>query len=162
MKKIVLSLLALMLIVEEWLWDSLSAMGHYLVLALRLARLERWLAQTSPAMALLVMAVPLLIVTPINIAALLLLTHGLIVQGLLLEVVAKLLGTLLIARVFALTKPQLLTFTAIAWTYATITGWLRWAHEKVAQTAVYQAAKHFKADVKVALRNWKQRLWPYN
>ncbi len=152
MKKLLLTLLAVLLIIEEWLWDFLSACGHYLAVLLRLENFERWLSQTSPNMALLAFTIPLLIVTPINLAAFWLLLHGLLLQGIMLEIFAKLLGTLLVARVFTLTKPQLLTFSAFALLYNTIMDWLRWAHDKVVETAIYQLSRRWKAEVNAKLK----------
>ncbi len=145
MKTILLSLLAVFLLIEEWLWDILTALGHRLARLLHLAKFEAWLSQTSPKVALLAFSIPLLIVTPINLAAFWLLAHGLLLQAVVIEIIAKLLGTLLVARVFALTKPQLLTFKAFAKVYAAITGWLRWAHERITRTAVYRLAGQIKA-----------------
>jgi len=144
MKKTLLSLLAIFLIIEEWLWDLLTAFGRSLSQWLNLQQFEQWLSQTTATMALVAFSVPILIVTPINLAAFGLLAKGLILQGILMEVLAKLLGTLLVARVFALTKPQLLTFTFLRITYTTVTRWLQWAHAKVTETAVYRWAKQLK------------------
>ena len=138
MKKILLSFFAVALIIEEWLWDVLTALGHSLVRWLNLESFEQWLSQTSPTLALVAFCIPIMIVTPINLVAFGLLAHGLILQGILLELLAKLLGTVLIARVFALTKPQLLTFTFLRVIYTTITGWLQWAHQQITETAVYR------------------------
>jgi hypothetical protein len=154
MNKLLLTLLAILLIIEEWLWDFLSACGHYLASLLRLENFERWLSQTSPPVALLAFMIPVMIVTPINLAAFWLLLHGLLLQGILLEIFAKLLGTLMVARVFSLTKPQLLTFALIAVVYHTIMGWLRWAHAKVVETAIYQLSRKWKAEVKAKLKAW--------
>ena len=136
MKKFLISLLAIILIIEEWLWDALSALGHFLAYHLGLARFELWLAQTSPYQALFAICIPVLLVTPINIAAVWLLINGLVLQGIALEIVAKLFGTLFIARFFTLTKKQLLTFRLLAWIYNTISYWLRWAHERIIETEV--------------------------
>ncbi len=154
MKKILLSLLAIVLIFEEWLWDLLTAFGHSLVRWLHLGYVEQWLIQTSPFMALTAISIPLLIITPINILALSMLANGLLVQGIVLELLAKLLGTLLVARVFALTKPQLLTFALLNLIYSTITGWLQWAHRKIAETEIYRWSKQFKADAKARFSAW--------
>lgn len=145
MKKTLLSLLAIFLIIEEWLWDLLTAFGRSLSQWLNLQQFEQWLSQTTATMALVAFSIPILIVTPINLAAFGLLAKGLILQGILMEVLAKLLGTLLVARVFALTKPQLLTFTFLRITYTTVTRWLQWAHAKVTETAVYRWAKQLKS-----------------
>jgi hypothetical protein len=152
MKKLLLSLLAILLIIEEWLWDLLSACGHYLIRWLRLENFERWLIQTSPPIALLAFMIPILIVTPINLAALWLLLQGMLIQGILLELFAKLLGTLLIARVFSLTKSQLLTYPIFARIYHTIIDWLHWAHEKVVDTAIYQFSQQLKAQLKAKFK----------
>jgi len=144
MKKTLLSLLAIFLIIEEWLWDLLTTLGRSLSQWLNLQQFEQWLSQTTATMALVAFSIPILIVTPINLAAFGLLAKGLILQGILMEVLAKLLGTLLVARVFALTKPQLLTFTFLRITYTTVTRWLQWAHAKVTETAVYRWAKQLK------------------
>jgi hypothetical protein len=154
MKKIIMSLLAIILLIEEWLWDILSALGHYLISHLGLARFELWLSKRTPNQALLAISIPIILVTPLNIAAVWLLTQGLIIQGIALEIVAKLLGTLFIARFFALTKSQLLSFSLIAVVYNTVTGWVRWAHQKITQTFVYQFAKKLKAQIKAVIANW--------
>ena len=154
MKKLLLSLLAIFLIIEEWLWDLLTSFGHWLVQWLHLESLEQWLSETSPAMALVAFSIPILIVTPINLAALGLLANGLILQGILMEVLAKLLGTLLVTRVFALTKPQLLTFAFLNIIYTTINRWLQWAHQKITETPVYRWAKQLKIEAKARIAAW--------
>jgi hypothetical protein len=154
MKKILLAFLAIFLIIEEWLWDGLTTLGHLLISWLKLEALEKWLSQTSPTLALMAFSIPLLIVTPINLAAFSLLAQGFVLQGLLVEILAKLLGTLLVARVFALTKPQLLTFAWLRITYTTITGWLQWAHQKVTETGVYRWSTIVKAEAKIRLAAW--------
>jgi hypothetical protein len=62
MKKLLLSLLAIFLIIEEWLWDLLTAFGHSLVRWLNLESFEQWLSETSPSMALVAFSIPILIV----------------------------------------------------------------------------------------------------
>jgi len=100
MKKSLLSLLAIILIIEEWLWDALSALGHFLAYHFGFARFEQWLLQSSPYQALFAISIPILLVTPINITAFWLLANGLILQGIALEIVAKLLGTLFYCAFF--------------------------------------------------------------
>lgn len=161
MKNFALAFLAIILLIEEWLWDVLSALSHKLILWLHLARLEQWLSQAPRGVALTAMLIPMLIVTPLNLAALWLLATGKLLLGIGLEIIAKLLGTLLVARVFALTKNQLLTFAAIAWVYHTVTGWLAWAHAKITATGVYRLVKRAKEQARaywLALRSRLRRL----
>jgi len=138
MKKWLLSLLAILILFEEWLWDLLTVLGAALSRVLRLARFDAWLSRASPHTALFALGLPVLIVSPLNLMALGLLAHGRIVQGILLEGLVKLLGTLLVARVFRLTRPALMSFGWFAAIYTTIIGWLDWAHERIRNTAVYR------------------------
>jgi hypothetical protein len=154
MKKVLLSLLAIVLIIEEWLWDALTALGHVLIRQLNLEGVERWLSHLTPNGALIAFLIPVLVVMPINLVVIDLLTHGLILQGVLLEILAKLLGTLLVSRVFALTKPQLLTFKSFAFVYSTIMGWLHWAHQKIVETMTYRFVKAVQARVRRYFYNW--------
>jgi hypothetical protein len=144
MKKFLLSFLAIFLIIEEWLWDLLTAFGRLLFQWLNLEQFEQRLSQTTANMALVALGIPILIVTLINLMAFGLIAKGLILQGILTEVLAKLVGTLLVARVFALTKAQLLTFAFLRVTYTTIIYWLQWAHQKIIDTEIYRWAKQWK------------------
>jgi hypothetical protein len=144
MKKFLLSFLAIVLIIEEWLWDLLTAFGRLLFQWLNLEQFEQRLSQTTANMALVALGIPILIVTLINLMAFGLIAKGLILQGILTEVLAKLVGTLLVARVFALTKAQLLTFAFLRVTYTTIIYWLQWAHQKIIDTEIYRWAKQWK------------------
>jgi len=155
MKRLFLSILALFLLVEEWLWDLLTAFGHKLFVWLHLAGFERWLAKASPKVAMAAFVLPVGLVLPVKFAALLLFTHGQIVQGIGLLLTAKLFATLLISRMFAVTKAQLLTFAWFAWLYATITRWLNWAHERIRATAVYRQATRLKQAVSLKLKEWR-------
>jgi hypothetical protein len=148
LKKLLLTLLAVLVIFEEWLWDILTATGQWLARILNLERFDQWLMAAPPSQAVLALLVPVLIVTPINLFALFLLTHGAILEGILLEIAAKLLGTLLVARVFKLVRPALLTFVWFAKLYSTIVGLLQWAHELVHNSALYKLSVKVKTAVK--------------
>lgn len=154
MKKLLLSVLAIFLLVEEWLWDMLTALGRRLFVWLHLAGFERWLAQTSPKVAMAAFVLPVALVLPVKLAALFLFAHGQLVQGVGLLIAAKLFATLLVSRMFAITRPQLLSFAWFASVYTTITCWLNWAHERIRATAVYQQATKFKQAVRIKLAEW--------
>lgn len=153
MKKLLLSLLAILLIIEEWLWDALNHLAHRLVKVLRLDGFERWLMDLSPAQSLIAFVIPMLVVMPINLLALRLMIHGMVFQAVLLEVIAKLFGTLFISRVFSLTKQQLLTYKIINSIYMLISYWLGWAHRKVVETSIYKKAKIIKLYIRNYFKN---------
>ena len=159
LKRFLLSFLAVILLIEEWLWDVLTTLGRKLSIWLHLAKIEAWLRATSPRCALAAFFVPVAIITPINLTGLHYIAKGFFMKGLLFQVIAKLFGTVLIARVFALTKPQLLTFGWFNTLYHFITKWIRWAHERIQQTAVYKTAKRLKASLKELKQEWWKKVF---
>ncbi len=155
MKQFFLNILAIILLLEEWLWEGLSGLAHGLISLLRLQAVELWLTQTRPPVALAAMLAPLVIVGPLNFFAIWMLWQGHVLAFAGLELAAKLLGTLLVARVFCLTKPQLLTYRLINAVYVAVSGWLAWAHKKIVATTIYRLAHEFKAAAKARWRRWR-------
>lgn len=144
-KHVLLSALAVLLVLEEWLWELLTLAGRWLFGVLHLARFEFWLTQLPPVLALVAFLIPVMVVMPLNIVALMLLGKGRLLAAVGIEVVAKLLGVVLVARVFALTKRQLMTFGWFAAIYRGFTSALAWAHERLSATRAYRLAKDIKA-----------------
>ena len=83
LKNILLAVLAIILIIEEWLWDVLTAFGAYLSSLLRLQQFELWLSKTPPLIALAAFIIPVLVVSPINLLGFVLMAHGLLLRGLI-------------------------------------------------------------------------------
>ena len=154
LKNLFVSILALFVLFEEWLWDVLATIAYWLSYLLHLKRFDAWLSSLNPLPALCAFFIPLIIITPFNLLALFLLAHGAIIQGVVLEMIIKLIGTLLIARVFRLTKPALLTFSWFFWIYNTITSLLTWAHDVIHQTAIYKLISRIKTAIKAKIASW--------
>jgi hypothetical protein len=101
---------AIVLLFEEWLWDR----GTY-VLA-RLGRrpfvhaIEGWARDRPPPQALALFAVPVAVVYPCKLVALLALGAGYVAIGALAFVAAKIVATALFARLYQLTEPALMTY----------------------------------------------------
>lgn len=148
LKQLFLSVLAVLVLFEEWLWDLLTVLGQGLSRLLHLERFDAWLSQASPKQALTAFAIPLAVVAPLNVGAVILMVHGAMTAGILVEIAAKLLGTLLIARVFRLTRPALMSFSWFARLYESIMRLLRWAHALVQESQLYRSALAFKKAMK--------------
>ncbi|MDF9391950.1 MULTISPECIES: hypothetical protein [Methylococcus] len=154
LKQLFLSILAILVLFEEWLWDLLTILGQRLSRLLHLERFDAWLSQASPNLALAALALPLALVTPLNVGAVALMVHGAVTAGILMEIAAKLLGTLLVARVFRLTRPALMSFAWFARLYEWIMRLLRWAHALVQQSRLYCAVLALKTAMKRFLRGF--------
>jgi Mn2+/Fe2+ NRAMP family transporter len=125
-------LVALVILFEEWGWEPLQAGMARLVLALRLDRLERRIARLPPHVALVVTFAPMLLAIPVKLAAVWLIARGQALLGLLMIIGVKVVGTAVLARLFALTRPTLMQLPWFArlhgrWTAwkATLMVWLR-------------------------------------
>jgi hypothetical protein len=105
-------LLAIVFLIEAWLWDHLEPIVARIVAALPLQRLKQWLAarvaELSPAMTLVVFVVPVLPLFPLKLVGLWLLTHEYWTSAVFTILFAKLLGVGVMAFVFDVTRPKLL------------------------------------------------------
>lgn len=107
-----LHLAALLLLLEEWLWRLGSRCAAGLADWPPLAWLENRVRRLPPYPALLVFALPGLMLLPVKLVALLAIAHGHPLWGVATFVLAKLGGAVVVARLYVLTLPALL---ALAW-----------------------------------------------
>jgi hypothetical protein len=130
------TLLALIIVFEEWGWRPLAAALARLARLKPIAWLEAHIQRLPPYGALLVFGTPSLLILPLKLLALFLITSGRELEATLLFIGAKVVGTAIVARLFQLTEAQLLQIPWFAraygivmpWKYA-LTAWVRasWA-----------------------------------
>lgn len=105
-------LLAIIFLIEAWLWDHLEPIVARIVALIPLRALKRWLAarieKLSPALTLIVFAIPGILLFPLKVAGLWLLAHHYWVGAMITIVFAKLLGVGVAAFIFDVTRPKLL------------------------------------------------------
>jgi len=105
-------LLAVIFLVEAWLWDHLEPIVAFVVARIPLRAFKQWLAARvatlSPAMTLIVFVVPVVPLFPLKLLGFWLLTHQHWLTAILTILFAKLLGVGVAAFVFDVTRPKLL------------------------------------------------------
>lgn len=105
-------LLAIIFLIEAWLWDHLEPIVARVVALIPLARFKSWLSERvdalSPAMTLIVFAVPIIPLFPLKLVGLWLLTHEYWTSALFTILFAKMLGVGVTAFVFDVTRDKLL------------------------------------------------------
>jgi hypothetical protein len=105
-------LLAIVFLIEAWLWDHLEPIVAKVVAAIPLARFKQWLTERvdslSPATTLIVFAVPVIPLFPLKLVGLWLLAHEYWTSAVFTIVFAKLLGVGVTAFVFDVTRAKLL------------------------------------------------------
>lgn len=103
-----MALLVPVLLFEEWGWEPM-ARGMARLARLRLwARVEATLRRLPPWGAVLAFFVPVLLLLPVKLFGLFLLGEGHALSALLLLLVAKLVGTAILAWLFQLVEPALM------------------------------------------------------
>jgi len=130
-----LVLLAIVFLVEAWLWRHLEPIVAWLVACLPLRAVKRWLTAAlewlPPPAALIVFAVPAALLFPLKLAAIWFLAHQQWIAAAMVLVVAKLGGVGITAFLFEVTKPKLMTMGWFRWLYARVLLALDWAHRLV-------------------------------
>ena len=105
-------LLAIIFLIEAWLWDHLEPIVARVVAAIPLARFKEWLTERvdalSPAMTLIVFAVPIIPLFPLKLVGLWLLTHEYWMSAVFTILFAKFLGVGVTAFIFDVTRDKLL------------------------------------------------------
>lgn len=143
------AVVALVILFEEWGWEPLQAALGWVARLPPLAWLERRIARLPSYAALAVLALPALAILPIKLAAVWLITMGHALAGLLIIIAAKLAGTAVLARLFALTRPALMRLDWFAHWYARWTAWkeelLAWVRNSAAWRAVAQMRRRIVA-----------------
>jgi hypothetical protein len=105
-------LLAIIFLIEAWLWDHLEPIVAWVVERIPLQAFKQWLAERvdtlSPAMTLIVFIVPVIPLFPLKLFGLWLLTHEYWVSAILTIIFAKFLGVGVAAFIFDVTRDKLL------------------------------------------------------
>ena len=105
-------LLAVIFLIEAWLWDHLEPVVERVVARIPLRAFKHWLARKigtlSPAVTLIVFVVPVVLLFPLKLVGLWLLAHDYWASAITTMVFAKFLGLGVTAFVFDVTRPKLL------------------------------------------------------
>ena len=148
---------AIVILLEDFLWEPLQGLGAWIGHLPGLRRFERWVAALPPKGALAMFLTPTVILLPFKLMALAAFTRGMFVTGLLVAISAKVVGTALVARIFALCKPTLLTVDWFARAYHWINGVRDRTMSLLRATAVWKASKAFAAAVRGVFRSTDTR-----
>lgn len=129
-------ILAVLFLVEAWLWEHLEPWVARIVAAIPLRAIKEWTAERvahlSPPMALIVFVVPLIPLYPFKLFALWLIATEHFIAGIAAFALAQFVGLGLIAFIFDVTKPKLMQMPWFVRVYAFVLRVKARAHEIVA------------------------------
>jgi hypothetical protein len=148
-------LAAVVLLIEEWLWDLGARLMAAITRVVPLPRLARWIAGLGPVAALCLFVLPGLLLFPVKILALLAIAKGHAFTGVCTILLAKVAGAAAVARIYALTLPSLLCLRWFAWCHA------RFMALKDDWTGRLRATRAWRevSALAAAVRAWRQALW---
>lgn len=142
-------LLALIFLLEAWLWDRVEPVIARVVALIPLPVFKKWLAAKidylSPGATLIVFAVPFVLLFPLNLIEAWLLAHKYFVSATALIIFQKILGVGIIAFVFDVTRDKLLRMD-----------WFRRLYEIVIDLRARATA--LVAPFKIAVKRWVVRV----
>lgn len=144
-------LVALFVLFEEWGWEPLQRLMARIARLPGLRHLEAWVGRLPAWAALIVLVLPSLLLVPTKLGALWLIASGKQTLGVILIIVAKLVGTAMVARLFALTRPALMQMRWFAALYAR---WVAWKDALLATVRASWAWRAGRVMKRAARRQW--------
>lgn len=146
------AILALLILFEEWGWAPLSRLMARIGDLPMFRQIEAVIKRLPPYAALALFLLPTLLLLPVKLLALWLIGIGRAKLGVLVIVLAKVVGTAIVARLFALTRPALMQLAWFARLYA---GWAVWKAQLLAwvrASAAWRWGRAFKLRVRRLFR----------
>lgn len=131
----ILIVLAIIFLIEAWLWDQLQPIVAWIVDRIPLEALKRriaaWIDTLPPPATLIVFIVPLVLLLPLKFFALWLIAEGELLSAAGVLIVAKVVGLAITAFVFDVTRDKLLLMPWFSAVYYRVMAWRDWAHALV-------------------------------
>ena len=144
-------LLALVILFEEWGWRWFARLMGQLAKLPIIGRIERWIGSLPPYGALVMLILPGLLLLPIKLLALWLIGKHRAIMGISVILIAKVVGTALVARIFQLIHPALMR---LPWFVPIYGRWTRWKEALLAWVRASWAWRFGR----VFKRGWRRRM----
>ncbi len=148
---------AVVILLEDWLWDDLQRLAQFLGHLPVFHQIEALVGRLPPTGALAFFLVPTVFLFPVKLLALWFISGGHVLMGVLTMIGAKIVGTALVARIFKLTKPKLLQFTWFEKLYRHITNFKSLIYQRIKATAAYQRLHSVRVNLRESWRRFKTR-----
>jgi hypothetical protein len=148
----------LWILIDETLVAAFRPLATWLVSFDTVHRLEAWIGRQNRIASLIILAVPLILIEPPKILAVLLIAEGKVKFGTVLLITSYLIGLVAVERVFHITKPKLMTIGWFAWGYGLYLRVKDWAFAIVLNSPAWKAASEMVERVKAAMRPSLQAL----
>lgn len=154
LRAVLRALAALLILFEEWGWEplhrGLARLGRLPVLR----HIEAFIGGLGPQASLAVFVLPTVLLLPVKLGALWLLSRGHAWAGVGVIVLAKVVGTAVLARLFTLTQPALMQLEWFARLYTRWSTWKAGVLAQVRASRTWRAARWLRRRVVRQARQW--------
>lgn len=138
---------------EEWGWKPLARLMVRIARLPLVQRVENKISHTPPRLALTLFLVPVLVLLPFKFGAFWLIAQGQKLVGLSVILIAKLVSTALLGRLFHLTERQLMSFPWFAKAYT----WWRTTKDRVVLRLKASKAWQTALELGRSVRSWLRK-----
>lgn len=146
---------AIFLLFEDWFWDATKRVIARLPDLPFLNAIEQQIQQLPPYAALAAFALPGVLLFPVKLLALYAIARGHAMMGLTVVVLAKVVGTVLVTRLYALTKPTLLS---LAWFARWHDAFIAFKNRMIARLRATEGWQEMVA-LKAAVAERRRQIW---
>ena len=147
---------ALLFLFEEWLWVVFTSLFRSLGRLGIFRWLDRWLATAGPTMALVLLCLPIALLFPVKIAGLWMIGSGRFLTGCIVMLVAKVVSTAIVARIFLTCRPTLMRMPWFARCYNVVFALRDRIHAWLAQQPAWMQAKRFVGSMRRFFRRGRR------
>lgn len=144
------------LLFEEFVWKELSAFMAMIGQLPIFRQIEAWMASLGKWGSLALFLAPGAALFPVKLFAVWLLGNHHAYLGAATFVLAKIVGTALFARIYAITEPKITRFGWVCWIRDRVSKALAWAHGWIHKQAFYLRARAFVTEFREKIRNARE------
>ncbi len=119
---------------------------------------ERQIAKAPPYVALIAFLIPAAVLLPFKLLAFWLIAQGQAALVALVFIIAKIIGTAFLARIFSLTKPALLTIVWFRRSYEWLTAWKERLYAYMRALPSYVWMRERMRAMRVEFKGWWRRV----
>lgn len=144
------------MLVEEFLWDMLVALGNWAGSLGIMRGAEVYLRSLPPLAAGLALVAPAALIFPVKVLAVYVMATGHIGIGMVVLIGAKVFGTALVARIYTVCEPQLMTMPRFVWIRGRVLDAKNWAHRKLETWSLYRWMRRLINRARVSFKRFSR------
>jgi hypothetical protein len=154
---ILITLAAALMLFEDWVWDTIVAVVQVVGRLKIINRFETFLGKQNQYLLLTLFIFPFFIMIPAKVYGIYLITSGKVIRGITIFVAAKGLITVLVTRLFIVSKDKLLLIRSFASFYYWFMDKKEWIYSEVRKLPAWQMARERITQIKMQLRSLRRK-----